>query len=206
MAELYLVTGPQGMQYVGVTRKTAQKRLSIHQKAAEDGIGPTRYFMNAIRKHGPKAFSVKTLVVGTWEYVLGLENAVIEKFDTMRPNGYNSREGGHAGVFGKEARANMSRGAKRRFQDPEQRAKVGLDTKRRMASPEAREAHSRRLKETMTPERLQKMSEISTETWKDPIRRKAQSNRAKAQWADPEKHERMLKQLAEARLKKKQGD
>jgi hypothetical protein len=163
MAELYLVTGPGGLQYVGVTTRTAGERWKGHVRRA--GKRETR-FACAIAKHGPEVFKVETLVRGTWEEVLTLEDEYITRLGTLAPRGYNTKRGGLSGIPTQEVKDKMSKRAKEQWQDPEHRAA-------RVACLE-------------TPERLQQLSDKLKELWHDPeVRPKLMENILRRN-ADPE--------------------
>lgn len=161
MAELYLMTGPRGRQYVGVTSKTALERFAVHCKDSLNGKYPNNPLARAIRKYGAGAFSVRTLVIGSWEYVLEIEDSVITAFGTMTPNGYNAKQGGIGGCMSTEARKAMSESRKRLVQDPSVRAALSnsqlevwqrpgykdkMREAQRNAKPRSAEAEQRRKK------------------------------------------------------------
>ncbi len=120
MAELYILTSPNGKQYVGVTSKTAQERCARHKSSASAGLTCSAALYSAMRKYGPENFSWKTLVIGEWDYILGMEQDVISLYDTMAPGGYNLREGGQFASMSQETKDKISKLAKERFKnDPE---------------------------------------------------------------------------------------
>ena len=119
MGELYSLTSPSGKRYVGVTHRTAGWRFMRHSSNALSGGKSCRFLANALRKHGPENFIVETLVVGDFEYLLGLEQAAITTFSTMAPHGYNLREGGQGGRMSVETRERIPELAKERHRkDP----------------------------------------------------------------------------------------
>lgn len=121
MAEAYLLTSLSRKQYVGVTSTTAARRWESHCKDARSGRYPRNALYRSIRKYGASSFSVETLVVGTWEYVLELEDQLIRVYETMRPVGYNAKHGGSGGRMAEETRRQMSVSQRRRMKDPRQR-------------------------------------------------------------------------------------
>ena len=152
MAELYILTSPNGKQYVGVTSKTAQERFARHRSNALAGFTFCAALHGAIRKYGPDSFSVKTLVVGDWDYILGMEQDVISLYGTMTPAGYNLREGGQFGAMSQGTKDKISKLAKERHEN----------------DPEIGQRHSARLLgRKHSPETIAKMIQTrSTEEWK----------------------------------------
>lgn len=137
MAELYILTSPSGKQYVGVTSKTAQERFARHRLNALAGFTFSDALYGAMRKHGPENFSVRTLVVGDWNYVLGMEQNVISLYETMAPNGYNLREGGQFAAMSQETKDKISNLAKERHKnDPEMGQRHSARLLGRKHSPE----------------------------------------------------------------------
>ncbi len=95
---MYLISGPQGKQYVGITTRTPELRDLEHKTwGVRRG---TSYLHRAIRKHGPDAFSMRVLVIADdWEYLCMLEKRAIVAYETKAPRGYNATDGGD-GVSG----------------------------------------------------------------------------------------------------------
>ena len=152
MAELYILTSPKGKQYVGVTSKTAQERFARHRLNVLAGFTSCAALYSAIRKYGPENFSVKMLVVGDWDYILGMEQDVISLYDTMTPNGYNLRKGGQFAAMSQETKDKISKLAKERYEN----------------DPEMGQRHSARLLgRKHSPETIAKMIQVrGTEKWK----------------------------------------
>ena len=152
MAELYILTSPNGKQYVGVTSKTARERCARHKSSASAGLTCSAALYSAMRKYGPENFSWKTLVIGEWGYILGMEQDVISLYDTMAPNGYNLREGGQFAAMSQETKDKISKLAKERFEN----------------DPEMGQRHSARLLgRKHRPETIAKMIQVrGTEEWK----------------------------------------
>ena len=124
MAEAYIITSPSGKSYVGVTSMTAVERWLVHFKDARAGKYPRNPLTRAIRKYGPDAFVVRTLIQGTWEYVLELENKLIQAYGTMRPGGYNAKQGGTGGRMAPETCEQMSRSRVQLMKNPAQRERM----------------------------------------------------------------------------------
>ena len=144
MTELYIITSPGGKSYVGVTSRTAAWRFARHSSNALAGGTACRFLTNALRKYGPENFTVRTLVVGSFEYVLGLEQPAIAAFGTMAPHGYNLREGGQNGRMSDETRSKISTLAKERHRKDPGLAKRHADAIRgRKHTPETIEKMTR---------------------------------------------------------------
>lgn len=150
MAELYQISFPNGKSYIGVTSATATARFAEHvYNSTRTDRG--RAIERAIRKYGAKAAIVKTLVIGAWEYLLGLEMAAILAFGTFGRGGYNMTAGGegatgykhtpeslikmgavhkgkahHTQPHTPDAKAKMRAAALGRFMSPETRTKIGM--------------------------------------------------------------------------------
>ena len=106
MAELYQISFPNGKSYIGVTSETATARFAEHaynSKRRDRG----RAIERAIRKYGVNAATVKTLVIGAWEYLIGLEKAVILAFGTFGRGGYNMTAGGEGALGYKHTSASL---------------------------------------------------------------------------------------------------
>lgn len=179
MAELYILTSPNGKQYIGVTSKTAQWRFARHRSNALAGLTFCAALHCAMRKYGPENFSVKTLVVGDWNYVLGLEQMAISLYETMSPNGYNLREGGQFAAMSQETKDKISKLAKERHEnDPEQGQKHSIRMLGRKHSPEtiAKMIQTRGTKEWKAKARAAHLGKKFSEERKAKMR-KAQQNR-----------------------------
>ena len=167
MAELYILTSPNGKQYVGVTSKTARERFARHRSNALAGLTFSDALYSAIRKHGLDNFSVETLVVGDWEYILGMEQDVISLYGTMAPDGYNLREGGQFAAMSQGTKDKISKLAKERHEN----------------DPEIEQRHSAcMLGKKHSPETIKKMIQVrGTEEWKAKSRAAHLGNKASPQ-------------------------
>jgi predicted GIY-YIG superfamily endonuclease len=112
---IYVIEGPTGKQYVGISKNVKARWYSHVRKAARsDQRHP---FYDAIRKHGAKAFSVTTLyALDQLEHAKACEQVEIAvRRLTERQYGYNvSRGGEYDGVdgpakFWRELRADPER-------------------------------------------------------------------------------------------------
>ena len=99
MAELYIITGPLGKQYIGATKNTASLRFSGHvtdsKRTKPRGHGS--YLHNAMRKHGVENFKYTLLLSGPRDLIFALEDYFIQSFGTRSPSGYNAVRGGSDG-------------------------------------------------------------------------------------------------------------
>ncbi len=143
VSELYLITGPKGLQYVGVTSATASKRWLQHVSDAFRNDRTHNRLYNAIRKHGAAAFFIRTLLVASWEYVLNMEQSAIEAFKTMSPNGYNLKTGGFGGRHSPEVCARIAAAHCERAKDPTELARLSAISRANWASPEGRAKNRR---------------------------------------------------------------
>jgi group I intron endonuclease len=82
--------------YIGQTRNDPQFRWRQH---INDKIEDS-YFHNALRLYGPDAFHWEVVIVCFDEDLDAYEQEYIEKYNTLRPNGYNLRAGGSGGGKG----------------------------------------------------------------------------------------------------------
>lgn len=91
---LYLVTGPTGRQYVGITTKSVDARWTQHSIDAKRGQWKSALH-EAIRKYGRDAFTVEKLAVfDSWEAACAAEVAEIRIRGTFGDGGYNLTRGG----------------------------------------------------------------------------------------------------------------
>lgn len=99
--QLYIIEGPNGKSYIGLTSRKLSTRWAQHRRDARKGsVLP---FHCAIRKYGPTAFIPRTLVIGSREYIRNLEGAAIKVFGArISHNGYNVAAGGVAPMHSPE--------------------------------------------------------------------------------------------------------
>lgn len=179
MGCLYMLTSPSGKSYIGITSKTADARWAKHREHAI-GKRDAGALYGAMRKYGPESFTVKTLVIGAWEYLCELEKAAIKAFGTMAPGGYNISAGGEGApgrfVSDKE-RAAHSVAQKKRFQRPEERARLQIQLEK---------AHEANRKKWEGKPRWKK------QPVENPISKEERSRLIKAAMQRPESRQRML--------------
>jgi group I intron endonuclease len=173
---IYMITGPNGKRYVGLTKTSAKKRLNQHHLYARNGLKTALY--NAMRAHGTKAFSISVLTecVDARE-AIACERGLIAQYGTMAPNGYNLTIGGERGAgytLSPEHKAKIAKTWPGRKHTMESRAKMRQAALGRKRSPEA------------IAKAVETMARISEE----------RSVRAKKKWAaNPEHQSRMLSKL-----------
>lgn len=113
-------------RYVGVTRRSMERRWSQHVNQSKSAKGGRWHFPNAIRKYGPEAFVHEVLeVCDSLEQADLAERKWIAHFDTTDPRkGFNILKGGcpDSKPESKPIRA--------KWQEPEYRMKVTAAVKR----------------------------------------------------------------------------
>ena len=128
---IYKATAPSGRAYIGQTTRTLTHRRGQH-KTDNRCIA----LSNAIKKHGDKM---------RWEVIAcaadrdGLdfaERALIIQHNTLKPHGYNLREGGASGKPTAETRAKISAANSGKKRTPEQCARISAMNLGRVLSPE----------------------------------------------------------------------
>lgn len=88
---IYKATNKEtGKIYIGQTVRTLKKRRREHER------NPSGYFGESVKKYGLKAFVFEVIdrTAKTIEELNELEIMYIEKFNCVRPNGYNLQTGG----------------------------------------------------------------------------------------------------------------
>lgn len=91
---LYVITNSiTGMQYVGVTSRTLNKRWREHKSDARAGRGWALHV--AIRRYGADAFEVVEIERGDdWDALCKREQDLIVELGCLSPKGYNLTPGG----------------------------------------------------------------------------------------------------------------
>ncbi|HWY33991.1 MAG TPA: GIY-YIG nuclease family protein [Nitrosopumilaceae archaeon] len=109
--QIYKVTNNiNGKIYIGKTSRSLNQRWHEHTSRANIGVGVNRYFMSAIRKHGPENFTVKELDCteneqqANWleSWYIGITGCY------KREVGYNSTMGGRGVIPTEETRRKIS--------------------------------------------------------------------------------------------------
>ncbi len=124
---LYLITGPSGKRYVGITSGAIAERWKKHIRDAV-ACRSRSALHAAMRKYGVEAFVVEQIGSHeTWEQLCSAERAAIEAYGTFRPHGYNLTLGGD-GKFGcipsEETRQKMSKAMSGRIVSDETSARL----------------------------------------------------------------------------------
>jgi len=96
---VYVVTNQvNGMQYVGLTTMSLERRKTHHFDAARKGRGSDKTIQEGIRLHGKNNFVFKRIDTAVrLNELQEKERFWIEKMNTLWPNGYNVRDGGQIG-------------------------------------------------------------------------------------------------------------
>ena len=154
---IYLLTFPNGKQYIGQTVRMLDIRISQHRQSANAGsLLPVHC---AWRKHGEPSVSVLG-TYGDMESLHAAEIALIGEYGTRAPNGYNVSFGGEtAPSKAPEVAAKISAKAKGRGHTDETRAKMGVASKSKWEDPAYRSKVLAGVVASFTPERRQKIGE-----------------------------------------------
>lgn len=110
MGFIYLITGPDGKQYIGQTTRSVEERWYNHVRAAlnNDEKRSSCYLAAAIHKHGKDSFAINTVLQCSDELLDYHETRLIDQCNTLRPNGYNIKLGGAHGRHSDETRKKIS--------------------------------------------------------------------------------------------------
>lgn len=180
-----------GMIYIGQTTGTLERRFYLHCHRSSG----CRYLYNAIKKYGKENFTIEQIATAsTQEELNQKEKYLVDKLNTLAPNGYNLKEGGGStGKMSKVSRRRLSRSQNKRYESEESRLKVSIGQKKRFERQDEIDKNKKRLlKYWSDPERRQEMSEIKKEFYKTtPDILKQMSERTKKQFSDPKQREKM---------------
>ena len=172
-------------QYYGQTSRDVNQRWRIHKSLAKKGKG--EYLHKAIRKYGWDNFSKKIICSCGDQLSLDImEDLCISIFNSLVPNGYNLRRGGHpSGKPTKLTKQKLSIITKKRFEDPKEREKLSIASQKRWENLEERKKLSDKTKERLkdprnhpmygkhhSEESKRKMSEKTKKRFEDPEERK----------------------------------
>jgi hypothetical protein len=158
-----------GRRYIGLTKRTMERRWSDHICAAKRSKGGRWHFPNAIRQYGKNAFSHEVLeVCETLEAANEAEIKWIDHFNSRDPRfGFNLAPGGeHIPHLKKNPwdrpgyREKQSIIMKERWKDPEFRAKISIISKNSQNNP-------RFMLEAKNPAKRAAHSAKSKELWGD---------------------------------------
>jgi group I intron endonuclease len=109
MGQVYILRdNHNGKMYIGLTKRTLDKRFVAHRCCANKNASTPLY--NSLRKYGEDSFDMFYIDVEFDELLGPLETALIEIYNTIWPNGYNFTTGGESGFKMSEAsRMKMSK-------------------------------------------------------------------------------------------------
>lgn len=94
-----------------------EKRFACHiSEAYSKKKKQCRYLNNAIKKYKPKNFELELLGICKIEDADELETMMIEKHNTLFPNGYNLQSGGKSTRLTLEMRKNVSQGVMKYYE------------------------------------------------------------------------------------------
>lgn len=185
---LYVITSPNGKQYVGVTTQSLARRMSGHRTAARKGSSNPLHC--AIRKHGWESMVVEMLDPSVdLEHLHMEERRLIAELNTMSPHGYNLTAGGEGTLnhtVTEEHKRALGAAMSERWKDPEFIAMRKQKAREHAASrsPEQKAVFIAGGRAYWTPERLAE-------------RASAVSQKQKLLWADPEYREKNAARLVE---------
>ena len=93
---LYCVENKKNSKwYIGITTRTLRHRWNGHLRSAAKGFGSTDSLQSAIREFGSNVFECKKLSAhDNLQALSDAEIEAIERYDTLRPKGYNLNRGG----------------------------------------------------------------------------------------------------------------
>ena len=94
---VYLATNTvNGMQYVGLTRRTVlERRVFEHRSSSRRGAGKENTLAHAMRTYGEDVFSFRVIQrVQGLKALSAAERYWIREYNTNWPNGYNVKKGG----------------------------------------------------------------------------------------------------------------
>jgi group I intron endonuclease len=109
MGYVYLITNTiNGKRYVGQSQQIdIEKRWSAHRSMSPNNVGS--YLYAAYKKYGIENFKFQIICICFDEDCDTYENEYIQKFNTMRPGGYNLKTGGNNVKYSEESRKLISR-------------------------------------------------------------------------------------------------
>lgn len=169
---LYLITSPQGKQYVGITTLTVNRRMTGHKTAAR--LGSPYPLHAAIRKYGFDAMTVTVLhtTVDLTE-LHALEVETIAKLNTQSPNGYNLTAGGEGTlnhIVTDAHKLHLSKCMSERWNDPDfvkmRKQKASEHASRASATPASKARFQAASSAYWTPARYAERAEIVSEKQK----------------------------------------
>jgi group I intron endonuclease len=195
MAELYIITGPEGKQYIGATKNTIARRFSGHVSDSKrtNPRGDGSYLQNAMRKYGAENFTVRTLLVGPRDLIFALEDYFIQSFGTRSPSEYNTVRGGSTGGDpSEEVRYRIGSANRGKAIHPNLQSAVKKHHAYRNGTEEYRESQRKACMAAWAkPGHREKMEKVLAKNNADPKIRKQRSQRMKKLRQDPEFNRRL---------------
>lgn len=122
MGTVYLLTFPNGKQYVGQTSNDPAKRFAGHKAFSKKGFNLPVY--NAWRKHGAPTMEILETVIGN--VLCEAERNWILLLGTQLPGGYNITEGGEGAPMTERTKALLREAHLGKTLSPEHRAKLSV--------------------------------------------------------------------------------
>jgi hypothetical protein len=149
--EVYKITSPCGKIYIGQTKCLVkrkdkyiiwgtQKRWKAHINEAnslkKEGCLKLNNYIN---KYKSDNFIVEVLLICDIKYLDYYESCMINKYNTIYPNGLNLKTGGANGIFSEETKLKMSNSAKGRIFSSETIEKIRQGNLGKIVSDETKE-------------------------------------------------------------------
>jgi len=140
--DIYIITLPNGKQYVGQARVINDKKGSGFQRRWKDHVRysnaqtPEGLFHRALKKYGACNCSTGVLVTVDSELANEYEDMFIDLYDTLSPNGYNLVKGNGNGhrILSQSTRDKLSQSLKGHHVTVETRQKIGDSIRGKHAS------------------------------------------------------------------------
>ena len=160
MATVYKVVNLiNGKSYIGATKTALKTRFSSHVCEANRGAKSEIY--RAMREYGVKNFKILELEKCNEGEMFIREEILINKYDTMWPNGYNTSSSHLKGsVQSNIVKDKKSRAQKKRWKTEDKEA-WSMKMKSMFSNPEFKKAHSDSLVNSWPIERRKKYSQLA---------------------------------------------
>lgn len=145
---IYTVThNESGKLYVGKTVKPFDRRWKEHLNNAKHGRG--YYFQNALRKHGPEAFTFEIVDVSFAEEDLNRKEREMIRRECAADSrsGYNLTHGGEGVVPNEITRSRMSAAFRAVHARPGVKARISAASRALHARPDVKQRHAAALRE-----------------------------------------------------------
>jgi group I intron endonuclease len=176
-----------GMQYVGMTRRPLMVRWKCHvaRSKVPSYQGKNYHLANALTKYGASAFTVECVdTAATKQEAIAKEIALIAKFNTLTPNGYNHTTGGECGS-----------GAQMQISHTKQAEAM----RALWADPAYKERVSAALRASQTPEMIARRGAAIKAARNTEESKRKTAEQAHRQWSTPEGRMIMLKGIESQR-------